>query len=76
MTDLTTAGAPARHRARFHDLTVADVERLTDESVAITFTVPPDLDEVIRVENLLAGRRSGETQESFRRRPQGRNAAS
>ncbi|AXG13687.1 1,2-phenylacetyl-CoA epoxidase subunit PaaE [Intrasporangium calvum] len=43
MTDLTTAGAPARHRARFHDLTVADVERLTDESVAITFTVPPDL---------------------------------
>jgi ring-1,2-phenylacetyl-CoA epoxidase subunit PaaE len=50
MTDLTTEGAPARHRARFHDLTVADVERLTDESVAITFAVPPELADEYRFE--------------------------
>src|SRR6476646_980411 len=53
MTDTTTAvpagatgtsGAPgARHRARFHPLTVASVERLTDEAVAVTFAVPEDL---------------------------------
>ncbi|GAA1970369.1 phenylacetate-CoA oxygenase/reductase subunit PaaK [Terrabacter lapilli] len=56
MTDTTTAvpagatgtsgatGAPgARHRARFHPLTVASVERLTDEAVAVTFEVPEDL---------------------------------
>jgi ring-1,2-phenylacetyl-CoA epoxidase subunit PaaE len=50
MTDLTTEGAPARHRARFHELTVADVERLTDESVAITFTVAPELSDEYRFE--------------------------
>ena len=55
MTDVTTppatesvASAPApatsaRHRARFHPLTVASVERLTDEAVAVTFEVPADL---------------------------------
>lgn len=53
MTDTTTAapagapsasGAPgARHRARFHPLTVASVERLTDEAVAVTFEVPEEL---------------------------------
>src|SRR6476661_3209857 len=53
MTDTTTAvpagatgtsGAPgARHRARFHPLTVSSVERLTDEAVAVTFAVPEDL---------------------------------
>ncbi|GAB2758755.1 phenylacetate-CoA oxygenase/reductase subunit PaaK [Terrabacter koreensis] len=51
MIDVTTesasaTGAPApaaRHRARFHPLTVASVERLTDESVAVTFEVPEDL---------------------------------
>ncbi len=36
----------------------------------------PDLDEDISVESLLAGRRSGETQESLRRWLQGRKAAS
>ena len=38
-------GAPgaARHRARFHALTVASVERLTDEAVAVTFEVPDGL---------------------------------
>jgi len=35
----------------------------------------PDLDEDVSVENLLAGRRSGETQESLRRWLQGRQAA-
>lgn len=35
----------------------------------------PDLDEDISVESLLAGRRSGETQESLRRWLQGRQAA-
>ncbi|WP_374969807.1 1,2-phenylacetyl-CoA epoxidase subunit PaaE [Terrabacter sp. BE26] len=55
MTDVTTppaseavASAPApatsgRHRARFHPLTVASVERLTDEAVAVTFEVPEEL---------------------------------
>ena len=35
----------------------------------------PDLDEDISVESLLAGRRSGETQESLRRWLEGRRAA-
>ena len=35
----------------------------------------PDLDEDVSVESLLAGRRSGETQESLRRWLQGRQAA-
>ncbi len=30
-------------RARFHELTVAGVERLTDDAVAVTFAVPDDL---------------------------------
>ena len=30
-------------RRRFHTLTVADVERLTDDAVAVTFEVPDDL---------------------------------
>ena len=34
---------PARHRARFHTLTVTDVERLTDDAVAVSFAVPDDL---------------------------------
>ncbi|MGZ4742913.1 MAG: 1,2-phenylacetyl-CoA epoxidase subunit PaaE [Oryzihumus sp.] len=33
---------PARPRARFHTLTVADVERLTDDAVAVSFDVPGD----------------------------------
>jgi ring-1,2-phenylacetyl-CoA epoxidase subunit PaaE len=39
-----------RRRARFHPLTVSDVERLTDDAVAITFTVPPELAEDFRFE--------------------------
>ena len=43
MTELTTSPAPARHRARFHPLRVASVERLTDDAAAVTFEVPEDL---------------------------------
>jgi len=32
-----------RRRAQFHPLTVAEVERLTDDAVAITFAVPDEL---------------------------------
>lgn len=35
--------APARHRARFHRLAVAEVEHLTDDAVGVTFDVPADL---------------------------------
>ena len=47
MTDTldTKADSPARHRARFHPLTVVDVERLTDDAVAVTFEVPEGLRE-------------------------------
>ena len=37
--------APARRRPRFHPLRVASVERLTDDAVAVTFDVPPELAE-------------------------------
>ena len=40
-TDASAAGA-ARH-AVFHPLRVADVERLTDDAVAVTFDVPAEL---------------------------------
>ncbi|USQ78891.1 1,2-phenylacetyl-CoA epoxidase subunit PaaE [Ornithinimicrobium faecis] len=38
-----TTTKPKRHRAVFHGLTISRVERLTDEAVAISFTVPPAL---------------------------------
>jgi len=41
MTSLVTR--PARHRARFHPLTVTRVERLTDDAVAVSFAVPDAL---------------------------------
>lgn len=34
---------PTRRRAQFHALSVAGVERLTDDAVAVTFDVPEDL---------------------------------
>jgi ring-1,2-phenylacetyl-CoA epoxidase subunit PaaE len=34
---------PARRRARFHELTVSEVRRLTRDSVALTFEVPDEL---------------------------------
>ncbi|MDT0156529.1 1,2-phenylacetyl-CoA epoxidase subunit PaaE [Microbacterium sp. ARD32] len=41
----TPAARPAadRRRARFHTLTVADVRRLTDDAIEVSFTVPADL---------------------------------
>ncbi|GAA1091163.1 1,2-phenylacetyl-CoA epoxidase subunit PaaE [Nocardiopsis composta] len=41
---------PARRRGVFHPLTVASVERLTDDAVAVTFDVPPELAEEFRFE--------------------------
>ncbi|MET1072296.1 MAG: 1,2-phenylacetyl-CoA epoxidase subunit PaaE [Umezawaea sp.] len=40
-----TAPAPTRRRTTFHALTVADVDRLCDDAVAVTFAVPPELAE-------------------------------
>ena len=40
--------APARRRPRFSPLTVARVDRLTDDAVAVTFDVPPELAEEYR----------------------------
>jgi len=41
---------PARHRARFHTLTVTDVDRLTDDAVAVSFAVPDALADEFRFE--------------------------
>jgi len=35
--------APTRRRPQFHPLSVAHVERLTDDAVAVTFVVSPEL---------------------------------
>ncbi|HWO68021.1 MAG TPA: 1,2-phenylacetyl-CoA epoxidase subunit PaaE [Umezawaea sp.] len=40
-----TASAPTRRRTTFHALTVADVDRLCDDAVAVTFDVPAELAE-------------------------------
>jgi ring-1,2-phenylacetyl-CoA epoxidase subunit PaaE len=40
--------AAARRHSVFHQLRVASVERLTDEAVAVTFDVPPELREDFR----------------------------
>ncbi len=40
-----TITRPVRRRPQFHDLTVAAVDRLTDDAVAVTFAVPEDLRE-------------------------------
>ena len=39
---------PTRRRPAFHRLPVADVQRLTDDAVAVTFAVPPELAEEYR----------------------------
>lgn len=48
MTDLIQEAAPPRSRAAFNLLTVASVEPLTSDSVAVTFEVPGDLVEAYR----------------------------
>ncbi len=40
-----TVRQPTRRRPVFHDLPVVAVDRLTDDAVAVTFAVPPDLRE-------------------------------
>ncbi|PSL01103.1 ring-1,2-phenylacetyl-CoA epoxidase subunit PaaE [Haloactinopolyspora alba] len=40
---MRTAAAPARRHSVFHRLRVGAVERLTDDAVAVTFDVPPEL---------------------------------
>jgi ring-1,2-phenylacetyl-CoA epoxidase subunit PaaE len=40
-----TITRPVRRRPQFHDLTVAAVDRLTDDAVAVTFAVPDELRE-------------------------------
>ena len=42
---MTSIVTPARRATVFHALTVAEVERLTDDAVAITFAVPAELRE-------------------------------
>ncbi len=37
------AAATGRRRASFHSLTVAEVRRLTDDAIEVTFGVPPEL---------------------------------
>jgi ring-1,2-phenylacetyl-CoA epoxidase subunit PaaE len=43
-----TAAPVTRRRPQFHQLAVAEVERLTDDAVAVTFDVPPELAEEYR----------------------------
>ena len=47
---MTTTDAPvsARRRPQFHPLTVANVEKLTDDAVAVTFDIPDELVELYR----------------------------
>lgn len=39
----TAADAPAKKRGSFHPLSVAEVRRLTDEAIEVTFAVPEEL---------------------------------
>jgi ring-1,2-phenylacetyl-CoA epoxidase subunit PaaE len=48
VTTTEAPAAPARRRPTFHALTVAAVERLTDDAVAVTFDVPAELVEDYR----------------------------
>ena len=43
MTDQVTITRPTRRRPTFHRLPVAAIDRLTDDALAITFTVPGPL---------------------------------
>ena len=40
---MDAAGSAGSRHAVFHRLTVADVERITEDAVAVTFAVPDDL---------------------------------
>jgi len=47
-TEATEAGQAAAHHSVFHPLRVAEIEPLTDDSVAVTFEVPDELREAYR----------------------------
>ncbi|MDQ1688530.1 MAG: ring,2-phenylacetyl-CoA epoxidase subunit PaaE, partial [Frankiaceae bacterium] len=49
MTDLVATPA-VRRKPVFHELAVAHVERLTEDSVAVTFAVPSELAEAYAFE--------------------------
>jgi ring-1,2-phenylacetyl-CoA epoxidase subunit PaaE len=48
VTTVDTQAAPPRRHSVFHELRVAELDRLTDDSIAITFEVPPELREDYR----------------------------
>ncbi|WP_426509228.1 1,2-phenylacetyl-CoA epoxidase subunit PaaE [Dactylosporangium sp. McL0621] len=60
---------PVKRRPMFHRLAVVDVERLTDDAVAVTFDVPAELRELFafRAGQHLTVRRHGESGEEIRR---------
>src|SRR3954470_10680326 len=60
---------PAKRRPMFHRLAVGDVERLTDDAVAVTFDVPVALRELFafRAGQHLTVRRRSESGEEIRR---------
>ncbi|MFE6783741.1 2Fe-2S iron-sulfur cluster-binding protein [Streptomyces sp. NPDC057680] len=68
---MESSGADTRAggRAGFHPLRVSEVEQLTDDSVAVTFAVPPELHDTYRhlPGQHLALRRTGEHGEEIRR---------
>jgi ring-1,2-phenylacetyl-CoA epoxidase subunit PaaE len=57
---------PVKRRPMFHRLAVLDVERLTDDAVAVAFDVPPQLRELFAFragQHLTVRRRTGTTEE-------------
>src|SRR3954470_9435685 len=60
---------PVKRRPMFHRLAVVDVERLTDDAVAVTFDVPADLRELFafRAGQHLTVRRHDDSGEEVRR---------
>src|SRR3954452_3720104 len=66
---VSESSRPVRRRRMFHRLAMLDVERLTDDAVAVTFDVPAGLRELFafRAGQHLTVRRHGETGEEIRR---------
>jgi ring-1,2-phenylacetyl-CoA epoxidase subunit PaaE len=64
-----TITRPVRRRPVFHPLAVESVDRLTDDSVAVTFAVPPELREgfAFQAGQHLTVRRAGEDRSDVRR---------
>ncbi|MEH1123764.1 1,2-phenylacetyl-CoA epoxidase subunit PaaE [Micromonospora sp. CPCC 206061] len=64
-----TITRPVRRRPVFHPLTVAAVDRITDDAVAVTFAVPPELREAFgfRAGQHLTVRRVGSDGDDVRR---------